>query len=201
MKNTHVQAIELIEGSFDSSTWFVLFLCVYWRCAHECLFSCYAFALYMLCMWFHVSKLKSEREGEWGSIISLSEPGDSCKECCWIHSQGVRWWRLSSLNLILVHSEEEIGLLKPGKECAGWRRSLSCKPKQREVEDCCYRKCTESGGFNTWGVVEWLSARNAHKCLWRIRVEKLRRCSTFVISLKQGAGVLCRGKIKQEMQV
>jgi hypothetical protein len=29
MKNTHVQVIELIEGSFDSSTWFVLFLCVY----------------------------------------------------------------------------------------------------------------------------------------------------------------------------
>jgi hypothetical protein len=29
MKNTHVQAFELIEGSFDSSTWFVLFsLCV-----------------------------------------------------------------------------------------------------------------------------------------------------------------------------
>jgi hypothetical protein len=25
MKNTHVQAFELIEGSFDSSTWFVLF--------------------------------------------------------------------------------------------------------------------------------------------------------------------------------
>ena len=29
MKNTHVQAIELIEGNFDSRTWFVLFLCAY----------------------------------------------------------------------------------------------------------------------------------------------------------------------------
>jgi hypothetical protein len=29
MENTHVQAFELIEGIFDSSTWFVLFsLCV-----------------------------------------------------------------------------------------------------------------------------------------------------------------------------
>jgi hypothetical protein len=29
MKNTHVQAFELIEGSFDSSSWFVLFsLCI-----------------------------------------------------------------------------------------------------------------------------------------------------------------------------
>jgi hypothetical protein len=29
MKNTHVQALELIEGSFDSSSWFVLFsLCI-----------------------------------------------------------------------------------------------------------------------------------------------------------------------------
>jgi hypothetical protein len=29
MKNIHVQTVELIEGSFDSSTWSVLFLCVY----------------------------------------------------------------------------------------------------------------------------------------------------------------------------
>jgi hypothetical protein len=35
----------------------------------------------------------------------------------------------------------------------------------------------------------------------RIRVEKLRRYSTFVISLKESTGVLCRGMFKQELQV
>jgi hypothetical protein len=36
MKNTHVQAFELIEESSDSNSWLVLFLCVYCLCSHEC---------------------------------------------------------------------------------------------------------------------------------------------------------------------
>ena len=80
MKNTHVQAFELIEGSFDSSSWFVLFsLCI------DVMLMNVAF---LLCIFFvyvvHVIscfKLKSEREREWGSIVSLSEPGYSCKVC------------------------------------------------------------------------------------------------------------------------
>jgi hypothetical protein len=80
MKNTHVQAFELIEESSDSNSWLVLFLCVYCLCAHECLLSCHAFVLYAV----HVIscfKLKSKRERERGSIVPLSEPGDSCKVC------------------------------------------------------------------------------------------------------------------------
>jgi hypothetical protein len=34
-----------------------------------------------------------------------------------------------------------------------------------------------------------------------VRVEKLRRYSTFVISLKESTGVLCRGRFEQELQV
>jgi hypothetical protein len=33
MKNTHVQTFELIEESFDSNSWFVLFLCVLMLCS------------------------------------------------------------------------------------------------------------------------------------------------------------------------
>jgi hypothetical protein len=61
MKNTHVQTIELIEESYDSSSWLVLFLCVDCLCAHECFF-------FWLCIFFeyvvHVISgfnLKSER--------------------------------------------------------------------------------------------------------------------------------------------
>jgi hypothetical protein len=50
VKNTHVQAFELIEESVDSNSWLVLFLCVYCSCAYECLFSDYAFALYIFCV-------------------------------------------------------------------------------------------------------------------------------------------------------
>jgi hypothetical protein len=50
MKNTHVQAFELIEGSFDSNSWFVLFLCVFDvdMLMNVCFLS-YIF-FYMLCM-------------------------------------------------------------------------------------------------------------------------------------------------------
>ena len=78
---------------------------VYWYSAHECFLSCDAFALYLLCMWFHVSKMKSEREREWGSIVSLSEPGDSCIDCSWIHPHRVCWWRLRSLTFVLACPE------------------------------------------------------------------------------------------------
>jgi hypothetical protein len=40
--------IELIEESFDSFSWFVLFLCVYLRYAHECLFLAIHFLLYVV---------------------------------------------------------------------------------------------------------------------------------------------------------
>jgi hypothetical protein len=33
MKNTHVQASELIEEGFDSNSWFVLFLCTLMLCS------------------------------------------------------------------------------------------------------------------------------------------------------------------------
>jgi hypothetical protein len=33
MKNIHVQTLELIEESFDSTSWFVLFLCVLMLCS------------------------------------------------------------------------------------------------------------------------------------------------------------------------
>jgi hypothetical protein len=33
MKNTHVQAFELIEERFDSNSWFVLFLCTLMLCS------------------------------------------------------------------------------------------------------------------------------------------------------------------------
>jgi hypothetical protein len=46
--------IELIEGSFDSSSWFVLFsLCIVDMLMNVCF--CYEFALYMLGMRFPVS--------------------------------------------------------------------------------------------------------------------------------------------------
>jgi hypothetical protein len=44
MKNTHVQAFELIEGSFDSSTWFVLFsLCIVDVLMNVCFLLCICF--------------------------------------------------------------------------------------------------------------------------------------------------------------
>jgi hypothetical protein len=47
MKNTHVQTFELIEESFDSTSWFVLFLCVL-NYAHECLFPVIHLLLYVV---------------------------------------------------------------------------------------------------------------------------------------------------------
>jgi hypothetical protein len=61
MKNTHVQAFELIEGSFDSSTWLCVVFSVYY--AHECLLSC----MHLLCICYaydFMFQLKSEREKE-----------------------------------------------------------------------------------------------------------------------------------------
>ena len=69
---------ELIERSFDSSTWFVLFsLCIDDVLMNVCFLLCICFVYDV-----HVIScfnLKSEREREGGSIVSLSEPGDSCK--------------------------------------------------------------------------------------------------------------------------
>jgi hypothetical protein len=46
MKNTHVQAFELIEGSFESSTWFVLFS----LCIVEVLRNVFFLVMHFLCM-------------------------------------------------------------------------------------------------------------------------------------------------------
>jgi hypothetical protein len=63
MKNTHVQAFELIEGSFDSNSWFVLFsLCIDVMLMNVC-FPIMHLVLYVV----HVIscfKLKSEEEME-----------------------------------------------------------------------------------------------------------------------------------------
>ena len=62
MENTHVYVVELIEESFDSSAWFCVVFSVYY--VHECLFSGYAFALYICCACDFMFQLKSERETE-----------------------------------------------------------------------------------------------------------------------------------------
>ena len=63
MKNTHVHAFELIEGSFDSRTWFVLFS----LCIVEVLMNVYFLVMHLLCICCacdFMLQLKSEREGE-----------------------------------------------------------------------------------------------------------------------------------------
>ena len=120
---------------------------VCWCCAHECLFSCYAFALYMLCMRFHVSELKSEREREWGSFVSLSEPGDSCKVCSRIHPQGVCWWRLSSLTSVLTHPEVEVGCWSHARSAQAEEEVSVVNLRRKEIKDCYCRSCTESKKF------------------------------------------------------
>jgi hypothetical protein len=63
MKNTHVQAFELIEGSFDSSTWFCCFLCILMLCSGMFAFLlciCFVYAVHVISCF----KLKSERERE-----------------------------------------------------------------------------------------------------------------------------------------
>ena len=57
--------------------WFNHMVCVvssvYYWCSHEWFLSGYAFSLYMLCMWFHVSKQKSKGEEEWMSFNCFSK--------------------------------------------------------------------------------------------------------------------------------
>jgi hypothetical protein len=44
MKNTHVQAFELIEGSFDSNSWVVLYsLCIVDMLKNVCFLLCICF--------------------------------------------------------------------------------------------------------------------------------------------------------------
>jgi hypothetical protein len=63
MKNTHVQSFELIEGSFDSISWFVLFS----LCIDVMLMNVFFLVMHFLVYVVHVIscfKLKSEREME-----------------------------------------------------------------------------------------------------------------------------------------
>jgi len=164
----------------------VLFLCVCCLRAHECLF-CYAFAWYMLCMRFRFVRLNSEEKREGVSIVSLSETGDSCKECSWIHLQGVRWWRLSSLTFVLIHLEVEVG-------CWSHARSAQAEEEVSVVNlskgdlRLLLQECAKSKGFS-WEVIEcWAQGVHASSSE-RIRVENLMRYSTFVILLKESIGV------------
>ena len=77
--------------SFDSTfmvLWCLLFTFVEWY-VYSWFFSllCICFNA-VLCVWFHVECMKSKREEEWVSIVSL--PENSYKECS-KHLQGVRW--------------------------------------------------------------------------------------------------------------
>jgi hypothetical protein len=60
MKNTHAQAFKLIEESFNSNSWFVLFLCVLMLCSFM-FASCHTFAS-ICCVCVFMVELKSERE-------------------------------------------------------------------------------------------------------------------------------------------
>jgi hypothetical protein len=70
MKNTHVQTFELIEKSFDSNPWFVLFLCVHCCCAYECFASYHTYA-FICCVCDSSGRFESERKEELVSIVSL----------------------------------------------------------------------------------------------------------------------------------
>jgi hypothetical protein len=62
-ENTHVQAFELIEESFDSNSWFVLFsLCIVDMLMNVCflLCICFVYAVHVISCF----KLKSEEEME-----------------------------------------------------------------------------------------------------------------------------------------
>ena len=76
-------------------------------------------------------KIEVWEEVEWVTIVSLSEPGDSCKVCSWIHPQGVRWWRLGSLTFVLTHPEVEVGC---------WGRARSAQAEEEEVSVVNLRK-------------------------------------------------------------
>jgi hypothetical protein len=70
MKNTHVQAFELIERSFDSNSWFVLVLCVPSVLCSWMFASCHMFA-FICCVWDFMVESKSEGKEKLVSIVSL----------------------------------------------------------------------------------------------------------------------------------
>ena len=138
---------------------------VCWCYAHECLF----LVMHFLCIWsacdfmFQTEVWKGERMS---SIVSLSEPGDSCKVCSWIHLQGVHWWRLGSLTLDLIHpevevscwsyagsaqAEEEVSVVKMRK--GDWRLLLQKVRRVGRIQHL--RSCWTS------------SARRVHESIWR----------------------------------
>jgi hypothetical protein len=136
---------------------------------------------FLLCICFvyvvHVIscfKLKSEWEREWGSIVSLSKPGDSCKLCSWIHPQGVCWWRLRWFNSCSHSPRIGSGVLKQCNDCTGWSRSLSCESEQRKSKTAATR-VRRVEGIQHLGVVAWLSWGARANPSEIIKVENLRR--------------------------
>ena len=112
----------------------------------------YAFVV-MLCVWFHVLRLKSGRKSERVSIVSLIEPENSCKECSRICPQGVRWQKGSGRgNVCSLRFEGAVrhsavqGVHRPGE------RSQGCEPERKsewvsiisliEPEDSC-KECSQ----------------------------------------------------------
>jgi hypothetical protein len=91
----------------------------------------------------------------------------------------------SVVELLFSFAQKLIGLLKPYKEGVGGRRSLRVVILSKVFKDCCCRKCSESEGFNTREVVERRARGVRPNPSERIRVEKLRRVSTFVVSLRE----------------
>jgi hypothetical protein len=72
-----------------------------------------------------------ERKSEWVSIVSLSEPEDSYKECSWICPQGVRDCRVQlEIAFVLISSRVQVGTM-PCKECVGQVKTQSYDSEQK----------------------------------------------------------------------
>ena len=129
MENTHVYAVELIEESFDSSAWFCVVFSVYY--AHECLF--------LVCIWFvyamHVISCFNwslrGRQNEFQLFLYLSQEISARCAVEFIRIECVD--EGSVVELLFSFAQKWNGLLKPCKECAGWRRSLDCVSEQKDL--------------------------------------------------------------------
>jgi hypothetical protein len=87
--------------------------------------SYHAFA-FICCVCDFMVELKSERKSEWVSIVSLSEPEDSCKECSRIVRKECVDRRVHlEIAFVLISSKVQVGIV-PCKECAGQVKSQSC---------------------------------------------------------------------------
>jgi hypothetical protein len=140
---------------------------------------------YICCACDFMFQLKSERETEWVSIVSLSESGDSCKECSWIHPQRVRWWRLSSWNFILIRLEVVLGYWSRARWVRRQKEGVSVVNLSRGI----WRLLQEVRGVrriqhleSRWTIVAKSGCTNPFEV---IKVETLRRFNTLVTLLKE----------------